>query len=463
MIIRHGKIIAEGYWKPFHRDFRHRMYSISKSFVAGAIGLLLDEGRISLFDRVCEYFPEYPEKELHPYTRETTIRDLLIMASPFELTYSLWGNARNTRYWVESFFTATPKKPAGTVFCYDTTASFILDVIVERVTGEKFMDYMYEKILHKLDFSKNVKCIQSPDGYSWGGSGVLCTTLDLAKYAYIFLNEGKVGEEQLISAEFVKEATSKQIDTDVYGHGGNIYSTHGYGYQIWRNEENGFAFNGMGNQHAFCYPDKDLLVVCTADNQGKQPESARVLFGAVKNYLVKRCIDAPLPENKKANELLAKKLESLTLMHPTGEKTSVCIEKINGKRYNLVQNPMDWEWIRFEFREKKGALHYKNPRGEKCLFFGLGEYVRGELPETDYSGDVIGTPLGRGYRYVGTSVWREENQLLLRFNIIDDYIGNLTFAFSFNENKVGFRVSKAAEGFLDDYQGLAGGEVAADV
>ena len=175
MVIRHGKIAAEGYWKPFHRDFRHRMYSISKSFVAGAIGLLLDEGRISLSDRVCKYFPEYPEENLHPYTRETTVRDLLIMASPFELTYSLWGNARNTRYWVESFFTAAPKKPAGTVFCYDTTASFILDVIAERVTGMKFMDYLYEKILYKVDFSKNVRCIQSPDGYSWGGSGVLCT------------------------------------------------------------------------------------------------------------------------------------------------------------------------------------------------------------------------------------------------------------------------------------------------
>ena len=459
MVIRHGKIAAEGYWKPFHRDFRHRMYYISKSFVAGAIGLLLDEGRISLSDRVCKYFPEYPEENLHPYTRETTVRDLLIMASPFELTYSLWGNARNTRYWVESFFTAAPKKPAGTVFCYDTTASFILDVIAERVTGMKFMDYLYEKILYKVDFSKNVRCIQSPDGYSWGGSGVLCTTLDLAKFAYIFLNGGKVGKEQLISAEFVKEATAKQIDTDVYGHGGNIYSTHGYGYQIWRNEENGFAFNGMGNQHAFCYPDKDLLVVCTADNQGKQPESARVLFTAVKNHLVKKCADAPLAENEAGYNALKEKLKNLTLNMPKGEKTSMYIEKINGKRYVLNENSLGWEWMDFEFCDGKGTLCYKNARGEKSLSFGLGEYLEGELPETEYSGEVIGIPLGRGYRYVGTGVWWSERQLLLRFNIIDDYIGNLTFAFSFNGNKVGFRASKAAEGFLDDYQGLAGGEI----
>ena len=228
MVIRYGKIVAEGYWKPFDKDFRHRMYSVSKSFVTGAIGLLLEEEKIKLSDRVCTYFPEYPEESLHPYVKDTTIRDLLIMATPYELSYSF-----EITEWVESFFTGKPNKPAGTVFCYDTTASFMLNVLVERITGKPYMEYLYDKILYKLDFSQNVKCIKSPDGYSWGGSGVLCTTLDLAKYAYIFLKGGKVNGEQLISESFVKEAISKQIESDTFGHGGNIYTAMGYGYQIY--------------------------------------------------------------------------------------------------------------------------------------------------------------------------------------------------------------------------------------
>ena len=458
MIIRHGKIIAEGYWKPFHRDFRHRMYSVSKSFVSAAIGLLIDSGKVKLSDKVCKFFPEYPEETLHKYTKETTVYDLLIMASPFELTYSLWGNERNTRYWVESFFTATPKKPAGTVFCYDTTATFILDVIVERVTGMPFMDFLYKEMLHKVGFSENVKCIESPDGYSWGGSGVLCTTLDLAKFAYIFLKKGNINGEQLISREYVEDAIAKHIDTDVFGHGGNIYSTHGYGYQIWRNGENGFAFNGMGNQHAFCYPDKDLLVVCTADNQGKQPDTARVLFDGVKNLILHSCGDLPLSENELSRGKLKERLEGLGLMLPKGEKTSAFKDKINGIRWILNENPLNWDWMRFELSGEEGTLIYCKNGKEMSLSFGFGHYIQGELPETEYSGEKIGTPRGTGYKYLGAGVWKAENNLLLRFNITDDYIGNMTFSFVWNGDRVGFRASKTAEGFLDDYVGLAGGE-----
>jgi len=458
MIVKNGKIVTEAYWKPFDKDFRHRMYSVSKSFVAGAIGLLCEEGKIKLTDKVCKYFPEYPEETLHPYTRDTTIRDLMIMATPFELTYALYGNGRNVHYWVESFFTAKPNKPSGTVFCYDTTASFMLDVLVERITGKPFMDYLYDKILYKLDFSENVKCIKSPDGFSWGGSGVLCTTLDLAKYAYIYLKGGKVNGEQLLPEEFVKDAIAKQIESDTFGLGGNVYTTVGYGYQIWRTEDNGFAFNGMGNQHAFCYPDKDLMVILTSDNQGKQPDAIRVISSAIKRNLLNKCNKSSIEENKAAFQELTKKIESLSLMMPKGERRSECEKKIDGVTYKLIDNPMKWEWVRFSFGEKEGTMYYKNERGEKSLKFGYGEYVEGELPETHYSGDTIGTPLGRGYKYLGAGVWPEETHLLLRFNVVDDYIGNCVGSFAFTGDRVGFRLSKTAEGFLDGYEGLAGGD-----
>jgi len=309
-----------------------------------------------------------------------------------------------------------------------------------------------------LDFSENVKCIKSPDGFSWGGSGVLCTTLDLAKYAYIYLKGGKVNGEQLLPEEFVKDAIAKQIESDTFGLGGNVYTTMGYGYQIWRTEDNGFAFNGMGNQHAFCYPDKDLMVILTSDNQGKQPDAIRVISSAIKRNLLNKCNKSSIEENKAAFQELTKKIESLSLMMPKGERRSECEKKIDGVTYKLIDNPMKWEWVRFSFGEKEGTMYYKNERGEKSLKFGYGEYVEGELPETHYSGDTIGTPLGRGYKYLGAGVWPEETHLLLRFNVVDDYIGNCVGSFAFTGDRVGFRLSKTAEGFLDGYEGLAGGD-----
>lgn len=78
MMLRHGKVGAEGYWKPFDKDKLHRMYSASKTFVSAAIGMLADEGKISLDDKIIKYFPDkLPKGELQPYIADTTIRDLL--------------------------------------------------------------------------------------------------------------------------------------------------------------------------------------------------------------------------------------------------------------------------------------------------------------------------------------------------------------------------------------------------
>ena len=104
LIVRHGKLIAECYYAPFTRDTKHRMYSTSKSFVSGAVGLLCDEGKISLSDKVYTFFPEYPAETLHPFIRETTIRDLLMMSSTNSSTYSLSPTHKYGRKWIESCF-----------------------------------------------------------------------------------------------------------------------------------------------------------------------------------------------------------------------------------------------------------------------------------------------------------------------------------------------------------------------
>ena len=196
----------------------------------------------------------------------------------------------------------------------------------------------------------------------------------------------------------------------------------------------------------------------TSDNQGKQPDAIRVITSAIKRNLLEKSEEKVLASNKSAFDSLSKKIECLSLMMPKGERRSNCEKSIEGVTYKLIENPMNWEWVRFSFGEKEGTVYYKNSRGEKALKFGYGEYVEGELPENHYSGDTIGTPLGRGYKYLGVGVWPEKTHLLLRFNVVDDYIGNFVGSFAFTGDRIGFRLSKTAEGFLDDYEGLAGGD-----
>ena len=91
LMLRHGKVFAEGYWKPFGPDQLHRMYSVSKTFVSAAIGLLADKGRISLEDRIVTYFPDLLPERVNPYLEQTTIRDMLRMATPYPNGSTYWG------------------------------------------------------------------------------------------------------------------------------------------------------------------------------------------------------------------------------------------------------------------------------------------------------------------------------------------------------------------------------------
>ena len=166
MIMRYGKVAAEGYFAPFKKDDLHRVYSISKTFTGTAIAMLADEGRISLDDYVYKFFPDKCPENLHPYIKETKIRDLLMMSTPFYR--STYKGLIPDPDWAWTYFNTEPSHPAGTLFRYDTAGTHVLSVIVERVTGMPYLEYLRNKGLRELGFSEDAWCIKAPEGNSWG-------------------------------------------------------------------------------------------------------------------------------------------------------------------------------------------------------------------------------------------------------------------------------------------------------
>ena len=142
LLVRHGLIAAEGYWAPYHKDSMHRMYSVSKSFVSLAIGLMIDEGKLSLNDPVSKFLPDKCPENLHPYTAQATVRDLLMMAT--QNPRNSYG--RGDKDWAATFFHMNPTHPSGTIFSYDTAATVVLNTIVERISGMPFLEYMRPKL-----------------------------------------------------------------------------------------------------------------------------------------------------------------------------------------------------------------------------------------------------------------------------------------------------------------------------
>ena len=254
LLVRRNRIAAEGYWAPWSADHKHRMYSVSKSFVSLAIGMMVDEGRLTLDDRVAEYFPDKLPEKLHPWLAASTVRDLLTMST----AHSSTSYTRDDPDWVWTFFNRIPSHPPGTIFSYDTAATVVLTATVEQLAGMPFLDYMRPRFLDRIGFSADAWCIRTPEGVSWGGSGVICTLRDLARVALTCMNGGMWGEERVLPEEYVRTATSRQIDNTIRGNCG-------YGYQIWRDKENGFSFRGMGSQYAICFPDREFLFTCIAN------------------------------------------------------------------------------------------------------------------------------------------------------------------------------------------------------
>lgn len=260
IMLYEDKIFAEGYYKGFNVDTKHRMYSVGKSFTSIAIGLLQNEGKIKITDNICDYFMDkLPKEGVHPYVKQTTIKNMLMMETPHKsTTYKRY----NSDDWVKSFFYVDPSYPPGTIFSYDTSSTHVLSALVERVSNKSLIDYLREKILDYLNFSSEAKFLKDPMGISQGGSGLICSISDLAKFAYLCTNNGFYKGRQLIPLDYLKEATSKQIDTSMQS---VVDEKQGYGYQFWKSRNNGFAMYGIGGQIAICMPQHKITFITTAD------------------------------------------------------------------------------------------------------------------------------------------------------------------------------------------------------
>ena len=456
IIMRHGNILAEGYCEPFHQDFPHRVYSCSKTFVALAVGKLIGEGKINLKDKIIDFFPEYCEicdKE----NANMSVEDALTMqvSLPATTTYSDRKNGviyPKPSGWDKSAFAAKAELPNGMLFQYNTTANYLLNVIVEKVTGQLFLDYLRPEF-DEMGISKEIDCVKSPDGYSWGGSGIVCTLRDLAKVGQIVMSHGNCNGKQLFPYDYMVRATSKLTENSF--NGVRTYNTCGYGYQIWM-EPLGYGMHGMLGQMVHCFPGKDLLIAYQSTFLGDASAVGYHLIYNCMSRIYKKIGDASLQEDEKAYSKLIHELSDLSLGKGYGAAHSKLEEKVHNKKYILEENPMGMKWVSFSFHDQNGIFTYENSRGVKEIPFGYEEYMIFEMPE-QYYGMNIGTMMEKGYNSICLGSWVDDHSILLKLNIIDIYMGGVIVYCNFKEDKIVLSMNKSTEYYMYDYQGIAVG------
>jgi len=310
MLVRHGHVVAEGWWKPEAPDKPHVLHSLSKSFNSTAVGLAITDGKLSLDDPVLKFFPADAPAEPSENLKAMTVRDLLTMSCGHDTEPKAIGGAPSVRQ-----FLAHPvvHKP-GTHFLYNTMGSYTLSAIVTKATGQTTLEFLKPRLFEPLGI-ENPEWASSPEGNSLGGYGLKLCTEDIAKFGQLYLQKGKWQGKQLIPQSWIEQATSKQVPNDKEGHSKiGIDWIQGYGFQFWRCTHNAFRGDGANGQLCVVIPDKDAVIAITADTGRFQAE-----MDAIWNNLYPAFQSAPLPEYAAGDEKLKAALAALEA-HPAKKR-----------------------------------------------------------------------------------------------------------------------------------------------
>lgn len=456
LMMRGNDIFAEAYWAPYHKDSIHRMYSQTKSFVGIAIGLLLEEGKLSLDDTIASHFPEKITGPLHPWQESQTIRHMLTMETA-GVSRNWFDDATVLDRTEHYFRTARVSRPAGTFWEYDSPGSQVLCNLVEKLTGMPMLEYLKEKLFNHMGTFQTAKMLKTRSEDTFGDSSMICTLRDMASFGRLLMQGGVYNGKRLISEAYVREATSCFVDNDQNGFSEGFHV--GYGYQIWQAPRGGFAFVGMGGQLTICLPQYDFLFTCTGDDQGHLGVAGpyTLIITALYDFIVDLLENNPLPADPEGYSEYVELTQNLKLGYLSGLADVPFSKVIDGVTYRCDENPTGITEFSFRFGpDSTGEFHYTNAQGKKVLSFGLGKNVFSKFPQFGYSQEHAGATTNDGSMYdcAASAAWRESQKLLLKVQIIDDYLGNLIAIFCFRDNQCTVRMEKTAEGFLDEYQGI---------
>lgn len=212
MILRHGHVVASGWWAPYTPDRVHLLYSLSKSFTSTAAGFAVAEGLVRLDDPVISYFPEFEAEITDPRSRAMLVRHVASMASG-HLGDTLEEAARlDRKEFVRGFLLVPPDREPGTVFAYNQPATYTLASIVQRVTGQSLTEYLRPRLLDPLGIGETA-WLQRPPGRDLGFSGLHAATDAIARLGQFYLQDGVWNGERLLPSSWIAEATREQIPT----------------------------------------------------------------------------------------------------------------------------------------------------------------------------------------------------------------------------------------------------------
>ena len=294
-VLANGKLICEAAAPGYSLNMWHLTHSMCKTITSLAIGILIDDGKLSLDDKLTAFFGKNVDGKL----RSVTVRNLLEMNSNIALGEIASVTLEN---WTEEFCNSPLKADIGSRFSYNSMNSYILGVIAAKVSGLDLFDFLNDRLFKPLDIT-NVFWEKSPEGYSKGGWGLYISTYDVMKIGTLFLNAGKYNGRQIVSSEYIKDALSTHMINQ------KEESNYNYGLHIWVNRDgDSYLMNGMLGQNVWICPKNNMIVACSSGNDEIFQRSATLdnieKYFSPKNYTPSSPYKKPKAIIKAKNRIL---------------------------------------------------------------------------------------------------------------------------------------------------------------
>ncbi len=370
MLLRHGKVVAEGWWAPYAAHLPHILFSLSKSFTSTAVGLAAAEGRLTVDDLVISFFPDDLPKKVDPNLAKMRIRHLLSMST---------GHAEDTTgrmiegggdNFVRGFLALPVENEPGAPFVYNSGASYMLSAIVQKVTGKTLLEYLTPRLFEPLGI-EGATWESCPRGINMGGWGLNIRTEDIARFGQLYLQKGVWNGKRILPEAWVQEATRKQVSNGDPSTPNDW--AQGYGYQFWRCRHGAYRGDGAFGQYCIVMPAQDAVLAITSGVPDMQ-----AVMNLVWEHILLPMGDSPLPEDPAAQKKLARKLASLALRLPKGSPSSPLAASLNGKKYVFEPNESKVQSLVLDF--ERGCAEVEAEGGKFELTWGYGAWRNGAVP-----------------------------------------------------------------------------------
>jgi CubicO group peptidase (beta-lactamase class C family) len=422
MLVRHGNVVAEGWWRPYDAETPHVLYSLSKSFTSTAVGLAIAEGKLSLDDEVLKFFPEDAPADPAANLRAMRVRDLLRMNTGQQTEAPLRQDETGSTIqvpWTKKFLAhPVPFKP-GTHFLYNSPATYMLSAIVQKLTGMTVLDYLRPRLFEPLGF-ENPTWVTSPQGVSAGAYGLSVRTEEIARFGQLYLQKGKWKGRQLIPAAWVEEATARQTSN---GSSPKSDWDQGYGYQFWRSRHNSYRGDGAFGQYCMVIPELDAVVAITSGVRDMQ----RVM-NLVWDKLLPAMQATSLPEDVAARRKLEAKLSGLMLWPPSGQPTAPVAAKVSGRWYEFPENDRGIQAMALDFNADSPTLNVRTAKGETRLPIGIGSWAKSRGGFTNGLDQFLSVPTNP--LVAASGAWTAENVFTIKLALYETpFYSTLAFRF----------------------------------